>query len=67
MRNLKNNTFPVLRGQPKTIPEEIAKVVYDQYFKNNKGQSFERIKERGGFGVTEIIYYLYSKILEDSN
>jgi hypothetical protein len=41
------------------IPEWLAKVVYEEYVKRyGKQQSFERIRERGGFGKIEVIKLL---------
>lgn len=38
------------------IPEPIARLVYEEYSAHyGTTQSFDRIQERGGFGVTEVI------------
>lgn len=51
------NDYPIQDGD--NIPEWLAMVVYRVY-KNKYGsqQSFERIKERGGFGRVEVIWLL---------
>jgi hypothetical protein len=63
IRRLTHN-FPIItRGSDIfLIPDEIAKIVWEEYNKEYPGQSFETIKERGGFSLREIIYYLYSRI-----
>lgn len=42
-----------------TVPEPIARLAYEEYAnQGHGGQSFERIHERGGFGVTEVVNLL---------
>lgn len=53
----KSKGYPIQDGE--NIPEWLAKIVYRVY--NNKyqnGQSYERIKERGGFGKAEFLWLL---------
>lgn len=41
------------------LPEEIARLAYEEYAnQGHGGQSFDRLHERGGFGVTEVICLL---------
>lgn len=51
------------RHKQQYIPEQIAKIAWEEYNKKYPGQSFERIKERGGFGWFELIALLYKRIL----
>ncbi len=57
--------FPVLTDlqlETKKIKLNIAKEVYKGYTKRyGTGQSLERIAERGGFSVNEIILLLYQR------
>jgi len=47
------------RADPPQLPEEIARLAYEEYAnQGHGGQSFERLHERGGFGVTEVITLL---------
>lgn len=52
------SNYPLLKdadGVKRYIPESIAKKAYDYYNKNvSDSQSFERVKERGGFSVEEM-------------
>lgn len=48
--------FPIQGGG--NIPWWLAEVAYEFYHDNWKGQSLERLAERGGFGVTELICFL---------
>lgn len=49
--------FPIQDAE--NIPEWLAQIVYKLY-RDRYGdqQSYERIRERGGFGAEEILYYL---------
>lgn len=41
------------------LPEPIARLAYEEYVNQGHGnQSFDRLHERGGFGVTEVISLL---------
>ena len=56
--------FPVLR-----LPEAILRRAHEEYAKHHD-QTFERIQERGGFGLTEIIELLADALgiaTEDDN
>lgn len=46
------------------VPVEMAKVAHTQYEKEGHKQAFHEIIRRGGFGSQEMIYYLYSRIME---
>ena len=52
------SNFPLIKdknGVKRYIPEAIAKKAYDYYNKNvYSGQSFETVKDRGGFSVDEM-------------
>jgi hypothetical protein len=45
-------------GERPTLPEGILRLAHAEYAKQHPGQSFERIQERGGFGVTEVVALL---------
>lgn len=46
-----------------TIPEGIARLAYDEYAaRYGTDQSFERLHERGGFGVLEIVTLLADRV-----
>ena len=50
-------SYPIQDGE--NIPEWLAKFVYRGYVnKYGNQQSYERIKERGGFGRAEVIWLL---------
>lgn len=40
------------------LPEAILRRAHEEYAKQHPGQTYERIQERGGFGLTEIISLL---------
>lgn len=45
---------PIRRSH--TIPEPVARLIYEQYaYENGTSQSFERLHQRGGFGMIEAI------------
>lgn len=49
--------YPIQDGED--IPEWLAKIVYRGYVcKYGDQQSYERIRERGGFGKAEVIWLL---------
>lgn len=49
----------IKKNEPVTIPEELARLAYEQYsYLFGNDQSFERIHERGGFGYIEVICLL---------
>ena len=49
----------IKKTEPQTIPEELARLAYEQYsYLFGTDQSFERIHERGGFGYVEVICLL---------
>ena len=57
--------FPVQQGQQNVIDEEIARIAYKHYAERyGNQQSFERIRERGGFSWYELVTFLYAEILE---
>jgi hypothetical protein len=41
-----------------TLPEGILRLAHAEYAKQHHRQSFERIQERGGFGITEVVALL---------
>ncbi len=41
-------------GEITQLPEEILRRAHEEYAKHHT-QSYERIQERGGFGLTEVI------------
>ena len=45
--------FPIQHGG--SVPWWIAEVAFEYYHENWPGQSLERISDRGGFGVCELI------------
>lgn len=46
------------------IPEPIARMVYDEYARQyGASQSFERLHQRGGFGVIEALHLLCQRIV----
>lgn len=65
----KKKTFPIqspihVRGMGQlTIPWHIAEEAYKEYIlQGGRGQSLERLAERGGFGWEEIIHLLFDRI-----
>ncbi len=57
--------FPVLR-----LPEAILCRAHEEYANQHPGQTYERIQERGGFGLTEVIGLLADALditTEDEN
>ena len=42
------------------LPEPVARMAYEVYTSLWPGQTFERLHERGGFGVAEIVGLLYA-------
>lgn len=42
------------------VPEVVARRAFEVYTHLHRGQSFERLHERGGFGVGELIGFLYA-------
>jgi len=50
-------SYPIQDGE--NIPEWLAKLVYRGYvIKYGNEQSYERMRERGGFGKAEVIWLL---------
>lgn len=45
--------FPIQNGG--TIPWWLAEIAYEYYHENWRDQSLEKIAERGGFGVSELV------------
>lgn len=45
--------FPIQGGG--AVPWWLAEVAYEHYYEQWPGQSLERMAERGGFGVSEIV------------
>ena len=43
------------RGEPIRLPEAILRRAHEEYANQHRTQTYERIQERGGFGLTEII------------
>lgn len=51
---------------PTSIPWWLAEIVYTAYSKKfGNSQSIERLAERGGFGIYELIYLLHLFNLDD--
>jgi len=48
--------FPIQHGG--SIPWWLAEIAYDYYQSQWSGQSLERLAERGGFGVKELIMFI---------
>lgn len=47
----------------RTVPKELAAEAYKEYAAQyGTGQSFERLHERGGFGLDELAILLYERI-----
>lgn len=47
------------RDRRPKLPEDIARLAYEEYANQGHGnQSFDRLHERGGFGVSEVICLL---------
>ncbi|QDV49555.1 hypothetical protein Enr17x_15750 [Gimesia fumaroli] len=55
--------------EPITMPESILRLAHEEYAAQGHSQSFERIQERGGFGVMEVAALLADRVqrLEASN
>lgn len=45
---------------PGRLPEPVARMAYEVYHHLWPGQTFERLHERGGFGVGEVVAMLYA-------
>ena len=55
--------FPVIVPARPGIPNRLARVVYSQYCREfGNDQSFERLRERGGFGVHEVALLMSRRI-----
>lgn len=48
--------FPIQGGG--SIPWWLAEVAFEYYHENWKSQSLERLAERGGFGVAELVGFI---------
>jgi hypothetical protein len=46
------------RGALRTLPRELVKIAADEYNAQGYSQSFDRLNERGGLGVLEIVRLL---------
>lgn len=56
-------TFKVWPGSPVYINKKLAEEAYKEYLHHGgRGQSFERLHERGGFGLSELLILLYARI-----
>jgi len=53
--------FPIQQGG--SIPWWLAEVAFEYYHEHWKGQSLERLGERGGFGTNELLNFI--RRLED--
>ncbi len=40
------------------LPEPLVRLAWEAYFRRHKSQTFERLHERGGFGLMEIVALL---------
>ena len=49
------------------VPEDVMKLAYQEYHKRHPTQSYERILERGGFSIGEIIYWIHEHIKNSNN
>ena len=50
-------SYPIQDGE--NIPEWLARVVYKGYVSRyGSEQSYERLRERGGFGIGEVVWLL---------
>jgi len=59
----KEKRFPVNVGRETYIPWSKAEEVYKEYSRQNgTSQSLERLAERGGFGIDEMITLLIQRI-----
>lgn len=60
MRLHEEPEVPVLASEPmRRVSERIARIAYDEYVERyGTGQSFNRLHERGGFSVGELIELL---------
>ena len=47
--------------KPGRVPEAVARAAYEVYHHMHSSQSFERLHERGGFGVGELVAFLYAR------
>lgn len=51
-------------GVRTTVPTPVAEMAYAEYARQNgTSQSFERLHERGGFGVLELMHLLCQRIV----
>ncbi len=48
------------RGAHGRLPETVARMAFEVYHHLWPNQSFERLHERGGFGVGEVVAMLYA-------
>lgn len=56
-------TCPVQREEHSVLPRELVEEAYREYAAQGHGsQSLERLNERGGFGVGEVLMLLYDRI-----
>lgn len=57
-------TFPAHHHGPPNVPRTIAEVVYKEYAAEyGISQSLDRLGERGGFGWTEMVNLLFSRVV----
>lgn len=45
-------------GKPYTLPEELLRLAQDEYDIQFPGQPYERMQERGGLGIGEVVRLL---------
>ncbi len=64
MSELDMRPFPILgkQGFLDSIPWYLAEMAYLGYHRKHRGQTLERIAERGGFGAEEVVKYLFDAI-----
>ncbi len=43
------------RARPFTLPEHVLRLAHAEYARRYPGQDFERIQERHGFGLLEVV------------
>ena len=60
---MENRLFPIqtergAKPHPRQIPWSVAELAYSVYSAKHKGQSLERLAERGGFGPGEMDVFL---------
>lgn len=47
--------------EPAAVRAEISEMAYEVYSDLYRGQTLERLNERGGFGIGELVAFLYAR------